>query len=96
MRRLDVLFGDRERPTVLSDMESARRERSAREHGIHLIEVDGVWKWDFFEGMSRAQIDERVQILEEKTRLLKLLTGEIQERREGISETEMEKRFRGE
>ena len=43
--------------------------RSARNRGIHLIQADGLWKWDFFSGLSPAQWAGRKKVLEHKTQV---------------------------
>ena len=76
---LDELFVNREKPTLFERHARKATGIFARNRGIHLIESGDRWKWDFFDGFSEAQWQERFRILNRKSERLRMLTERIKD-----------------
>jgi RNA polymerase sigma factor (sigma-70 family) len=46
---------------------------------IRFVKIDGVWKWDFFDGLSPELRTQRAALVRHKTAVLDKLTGQIQQ-----------------
>ena len=70
---LDVIFAGRTRPTNFGLNGNRAAGAFSRGRGIELVRIDGIWKWDFFNGFPA----ERLQRLSEETRRLRALTEDV-------------------
>jgi hypothetical protein len=70
---LDVILSGRNRPTEFGVHGDRAAGAFSRGRGIELIRVNGIWKWDFFNGFPASRLDG----ISEETKRLRELTERV-------------------